>query len=362
MAAAWCRAEGERADSGGGGVGVLTVVGPSGASSHDGGRHPERPARINAVMDGVDLVGQEMGSELEVVAAELIDVAALERVHSPSYVAQVRQLCAAGGGHLDPDTYARPDSWDAALRSAGAGLQAVEVLRARGQGLAFVATRPPGHHALPERGMGFCLFNNVAVAAAELADAGERVLIVDWDVHHGNGTQDIFWDDPRVLYVSTHQWPLYPGTGRADEVGGANARGLNLNVPLPPGATGDVVRRALEEVAAPVVEAFDPTWVLVSAGFDAHRDDPMAELALSAGDYALLAREVAGYAPRDGRMVVFLEGGYDLDALRMSVASSLGAWVGADLAPGDDERATAGGPGVEAVVAAGTARARALEG
>lgn len=341
---------------------MLTVVGPSGASSHDGGRHPERPARIDAVMDGVALVGRELGSELELVPAELVDLVALERVHSPSYVAQVRELCAAGGGHLDPDTYARPDSWDAALRSAGAGLQAVEVLRKRGAGLAFVATRPPGHHALPERGMGFCLFNNVAVAAAALADAEERVLIVDWDVHHGNGTQDIFWDDSRVLYVSTHQWPLYPGTGRADEVGGDKARGLNVNVPLPPGSTGDVVRHALGELVAPVVGAFDPTWVLVSAGFDAHRDDPMAELSLSAGDFGLLARDVAGYVPRDGRMVVFLEGGYDLDALRTSVASSLGTWVGLSPALGDDERPTSLGSGLEAVTAAGAARSRALEG
>jgi acetoin utilization deacetylase AcuC-like enzyme len=197
--------------------------------------------------------------------------------------------------------------------------------------------------------MGFCLFNNVAVTASALADAGERVLIVDWDVHHGNGTQEIFWNDPRVLYVSTHQSPLYPGTGQAGEVGGAGALGSTVNVPLPPGATGDVIRRALDSVVAPVVDQFGPTWVLISAGFDAHRADPLAELALSAADFGLLARDVAGYAPRDGRVLAFLEGGYDLDALRSSVAAALSAWGGNDAFGGDAEPPTSGGPGVEAI-------------
>ncbi len=213
--------------------------------------------------------------------------------------------------------------------------------------------------------MGFCLLNNVAVAAAALTAAGERVLIVDWDVHHGNGTQAIFWDDPGVLYVSTHQSPFYPGTGAADEVGGANAKGLTVNVPLPAGATGDVVRRALDVVAAPVIEAFAPTWVLVSAGFDAHRADPLADLALSGGDFAALARTVSAFAPRPGRLVMLLEGGYDLAGLRTSVAVTLGALTGADpTAPTRElgEPPTSGGPGVELVDLAASVRARALEG
>jgi acetoin utilization deacetylase AcuC-like enzyme len=221
----------------------------------------------------------------------------------------------------------------------------------------FVAARPPGHHALRDRAMGFCLLNNVAVAAAALVAEGERVLIVDWDVHHGNGTQEIFWNDPNVLYVSTHQWPLYPGSGTAREIGGAGALGQTVNLPLPPGATGDVLRRAIDEIALPVIDSFAPTWVLVSAGFDAHRADPMANLALSSGDFADLARVVAGLAPSPGRIVLFLEGGYDLMALQTSVAAALGALLGASY---EAEDPTAGGAGTEMVNQAKAERASAM--
>jgi acetoin utilization deacetylase AcuC-like enzyme len=185
-------------------------------------------------------------------------------------------------------------------------------------------------------------------------------MIVDWDVHHGNGTQAIFWNDDRVCYVSTHQDGLYPGTGRIGELGGADARGLTVNIPLPPGATGDVVTRALDEVAAPVAARFAPTWVLVSAGYDAHRDDPLADLALSGGDYARLASLVREFAPATGRLAFFLEGGYDLDALRTSVAATLGAIVGAD--PRGAEASTSGGPGTEAVARAWAVHAEPQEG
>jgi acetoin utilization deacetylase AcuC-like enzyme len=340
---------------------VLTVIGPSGGigTVHDGGSHPERPARIDAVMSGVGDLGQELGSDLEIVAAEAADLESLSRVHSVEYLRRLEEFCRAGGGNLDLDTFARPDSWDAALLSAGAGLQAIAVARRRGDGVTFVATRPPGHHASAEHSMGFCLINNVAVSAAALAAAGERVLIVDWDVHHGNGTQAVFWDDPSVLYVSTHQSPFYPGTGGADEVGGGDGFGLTVNVPLPAGSTGDVVRRALDEVAAPVIQEFGPTWVLVSAGFDAHRADPLANLALSSADFADLARTVSAYAPRPGRLVLFLEGGYDLDALRSSVSATLGALAGA-TGTGAGETSTSGGPGGEFVRAAAAARDRAI--
>jgi acetoin utilization deacetylase AcuC-like enzyme len=340
---------------------VLTVIGPSGGTGtvHDGGGHPEQPARIDAVMAGIADLAPDLGSELEIVAPVPASRAALTRVHSPEYLQRLEEFCRDGGGHLDPDTFARPDSWQAALLSAGAGLRAIEVLRQRGDGVAFVATRPPGHHALADRSMGFCLLNNVAVSAAALVAVGERVLIVDWDVHHGNGTQAIFWDDPAVLYVSTHQSPFYPGTGAAAEVGGAGASGLTVNVPVPAGSTGDVVRRALDDVAAPVIDAFGPTWVLISAGFDAHRADPLADLALSSRDFADLALLVSEYAPQPGRLVLFLEGGYDLAALRSSVSATLAALTGS-VESKASEPATSGGPGAEFVDRAVQERARAL--
>jgi acetoin utilization deacetylase AcuC-like enzyme len=172
------------------------------------------------------------------------------------------------------------------------------------------------------------------------------VLIVDWDVHHGNGTQDIFWNDPRVLYVSTHQSPAYPGTGPASDTGGADAPGLTINFPLPPGTTGDVARRALDEVVAPAVGQFAPTWVLVSAGFDAHRRDPLADLAWSAGDFAALTERVLSFAPEPGRFVAFLEGGYDPDALRASVTATIAAMAGTSAST---EAPTSGGPGSDVV-------------
>jgi acetoin utilization deacetylase AcuC-like enzyme len=335
---------------------MLIVVGPVEAEAHARRSHPERPERVGAVMRGVENL--HLGSDLSVLATRSADVAELQRVHTAEYLEDLRRHCAEGAGPLDPDTYATPESWEAARQSAGAGLVAVEALRKAGDGVAFVVARPPGHHALAGRPMGFCLLNNVAVAAAQLVDAGERVLIVDWDVHHGNGTEALFWDEPRVLYVSTHQWPCYPGTGRAGDIGGPSARGTTLNVPLPPGSTGDVLERAFDELVSPAVAAFEPSWVLVSAGFDAHRADPLADLSLSAGDFARLAPVVAGYAPAPGRTVWFLEGGYDLGALQASVTATFGALVGWG---GQVEPPTAGGPGHDQVKKAGAERHALLE-
>jgi acetoin utilization deacetylase AcuC-like enzyme len=317
--------------------------------------HPERPERIDAVLAGIDDL--HLGDDLRILPPSVAERELLVPVHDGGYLDHLDAFCRTGGGDLDPDTYATAGSWAAALRVAGAGLAAVDALRREGDGVAFVAARPPGHHALADQAYGFCLVNNVAVAAAALRASGERVLVVDWDVHHGNGTQAIFWDDPEVLFVSTHQWPLFPGTGAAHEVGGAGAPGGTVNVPLPAGATGDVLLRALEEVALPVIERFAPTWVLVSAGFDAHRRDPLGQMALDAGDFAALARLVAGFAPGPGRLALFLEGGYDLSALRTSVAATLGALLGATDVGGGT---TSGGPGAEMVAGAAALRADAL--
>jgi acetoin utilization deacetylase AcuC-like enzyme len=307
-------------------------------------------------MAGVDTVAAEHEVVAPAFAAASMDD--LARVHDPAYLAALEAFSAEGGGDIDADTYVRPDSWTAARRGAGAGVAALNELERRGDGVAFVPVRPPGHHATADRAMGFCLVNNVAVAAASRTALGERVLIVDWDVHHGNGTQSIFWDDPDVLYVSTHQHPLYPGTGRPDEVGGPAAPGRTLNFPLPPGATGDVVRAALDVEVRPAIEEFGPDWVLVSCGFDAHQADPLSELRLSSGDFAELARVVSEFAPGPGRLALFLEGGYDADALESSVAATLGALLGGR---GHPPATTDGGPGLAQLHADRSTRQRAIE-
>ncbi|MDH3605451.1 MAG: histone deacetylase [Acidimicrobiia bacterium] len=284
----------------------------------NGPQHPERPERLGAAAAGV-----RAASGIDVLEAipPRAEAADLERVHSKSYVAAIESFCSSGGGRLDPDTGAVPDSWEAALRAAGSGWEAVARLKNGEADAAFLTVRPPGHHALAARAMGFCLFNNIAVTAAALLAEGQRVTIVDWDVHHGNGTQAMFYDVPELQYVSFHEFPAYPGTGWYDELGERAARGTTINIPLPPGTGGDVYREALVRLA-PMIEQFSPDWVLVSAGYDAHERDPLASLRLVESDYGRLGSAVGQVAP-PGRLIMFLEGGYDLGALKRSVAATI---------------------------------------
>ena len=266
-------------------AGVVLVATDPLFAEHDPGRgHPERPARLDAVIAGLDGVGLGAADRTD-LGRRPATRAELERVHPAAYLDALERVCANGGGALDLDTSVSERSFEAAICAAGAGLAAIEALDAGVSDSAFLAVRPPGHHAVPAHAMGFCLLNNVAIAAAALVERGERVLVVDWDAHHGNGTQEIFESSPDVFYVSLHEWPLYPGTGRLDETGIGAGVGTTLNLPLPAGATGDVYLEALDTVVAPAVEHFAPTWVLVSAGFDAHRADPLTGLGLSAGRF-----------------------------------------------------------------------------
>jgi acetoin utilization deacetylase AcuC-like enzyme len=289
-----------------------------------GAGHPERPERLAAVRRGL----RERGLEGEVVLLPALPATrqALLRVHA---AAHVDRLAALAGRHarLDPDTAMGPRSHEAALGAAGSVVDAVERVLDGSLDRAFCAVRPPGHHATPDRAMGFCLFNNVAIgAAAALARGLKRVAVIDFDVHHGNGTQEAFWRDPRVLFVSSHQFPFYPGTGALDEVGEADGRGFTVNLPMPAGLGDAAYATVYRRVVEPVGRVFDPELVLVSAGFDAHRNDPLGGMSLSAVGFAELMDVslcVASGAAR-GRLVAVLEGGYDLEGIAEATAAVVG--------------------------------------
>ena len=333
---------------------IIYVTHPAFVRHQTGSWHPERPARLAAVQRGV------MASGLPVVELQAPEVSRdlLELVHRPEYIDAIRSFVRAGGGALDADTVAGSESWEAALHSAGAGPAAIAELRGRNGATAFCAVRPPGHHALFDRAMGFCLFNNVAVTAAMLRQAGERVAIVDWDVHHGNGTQATFESDPEVLYISIHQHPFYPGGGVADERGTGDGQGYVVNVPVPGGTGGDVYRAAFDRIVTPVLTAFDPDWILVSAGYDAHEDDPLAEVRLRSADYAVMAGALVAVVPA-GRIVTFLEGGYHLPAITASVAATLQGIAG--TAPTADDHRTSAGAGWSALEEAVAAASRSWD-
>ena len=322
---------------------------------HDTGSvHPESPDRLIAVRRGIE--GSGVKDAIELFQPEAATLEELGRVHEPSYVDALKRFCLMGGGMLDPDTVASIGSWDAAIYAAGAGIDAARRIRAGEADTAFLAVRPPGHHAVSDRAMGFCLINNIAVLAADLVAKGDKVLVFDYDAHHGNGTQEMFFEDPSVLYVSAHQYPLYPGTGRAREVGSGAGKGFTLNLPFHAATTGPSYMEALDRIVAPVVEAFAPTWTLISAGFDAHRRDPLTEMGLTSADFCDLTIWVKQQVP-SSKVVAFLEGGYDLSALEQSTAATLAALAGESRKP----EPNSGGPiDFEMIKALEESRKRAL--
>lgn len=305
---------------------------------HDtGGAHPESPERLRAIQQG--LKESSLWDRLVHVSVPekpregILDW--IQRVHKPSHLKMIESRQPPSGlDYLDADTIISSRSYPVALLAVEGTLTAADEVMSGEISNAFCAVRPPGHHAESNRAMGFCLFNNVAVAARYLQEkhrlgkpacpAG-RILIVDWDVHHGNGTQEIFYDDPTVFYFSIHQYPLYPGTGRADEHGRGLGEGYTLNCPLPPGKGDEEYVTVFEKVLRPAVDAFRPDFILVSAGFDAHQDDPLANMRVTERGFGEMTRQVTEWASRycEGRVVSCLEGGYNLAALAKSVESHL---------------------------------------
>jgi acetoin utilization deacetylase AcuC-like enzyme len=292
---------------------------------HLAGRpHPECPERLDAVIGGLGQAG--LLDRLTRVEARAATEEELLLCHTREYLRIARRDVESGRHYLSTgDTDITPNSWEVAARAAGGVLNAVDAVVPGSARNAFCAVRPPGHHATPNRGMGFCLFNNVAVAArhAQRKHGLERVLIVDWDVHHGNGTQDIFYSDPSVFFFSTHQWPLYPGTGRADETGEGAGLGTTMNYPFPAGAGRAEILGAVRNSLLPAAERFHPDLVLISAGFDSRIGDPLGRFTLTDGDFADLTRAAMEIADRyaGGRVVSVLEGGYSPEGLARAAAA-----------------------------------------
>jgi acetoin utilization deacetylase AcuC-like enzyme len=295
---------------------------------HDTGGHPEQAARMVAIARAMEEQGW-LGYER--VTSPEVGRETLSAVHPASYVEMIERVSASGGGYLDADTIISEGSFEAALHSAGGAVALVDLLLDRSAPVGFSAHRPPGHHAEPARAMGFCLFNNIALAARHaLARRGaERVLILDWDVHHGNGTSDIFHADREVLFVSIHQSPLYPGTGGSGDVGSGPGEGFTVNLPVPPGSGDAVYRSLVDHVVSPLSRAFEPQLALISAGYDAHAEDPLADCRVTEAGFAAMARSMRSLCDELGAPVgAVLEGGYALEALGRSVVATLEALAG----------------------------------
>jgi len=292
---------------------------------HDPGEfHPERPERIRVLLDLADTLDNQKFDILPPKSATRTDV---ELCHSQDYINLLESTSKTNRYALDGDTITSRDSFAVGLLAVGGFLRLLDSIAAGESQNGFALVRPPGHHALSDRAMGFCLFNTIAIGAEHLKRAygAKKILIMDWDVHHGNGTQAAFYDDPSVLYISTHQYPYYPGTGAINEVGVNAGEGYTINVPLPAGCADAEYLRVFQDIVVPAAERFEPEWILVSAGFDPHRRDPLGGMGVSEKGFAIMARMLLRLAERHARerIAFLLEGGYDLAALRNSVVGVL---------------------------------------
>jgi acetoin utilization deacetylase AcuC-like enzyme len=302
---------------------------------HDPGRfHPERPQRIKVLLD----LAAELGASFIRLDPRAATQEELETCHTRDYIDLVRSTSEQNRCALDGDTVTSRDSFGVGLLATGGFLKLLDAIDAGEARNGFALVRPPGHHALPDRAMGFCLFNTIAIGAQHVRHryGAERVLIMDWDVHHGNGTQEVFYRDPSVLYLSTHQYPYYPGTGAAGEVGAGAGEGFTVNIPLPAGCGDAEYLRLFRDIVAPTAGKFAPDWILVSAGFDPHQRDPLGGMNVTEAGFAAMASLLVDLAERHagGRIALLLEGGYDLQALKHSVAAVLRSMqdpVAADL-------------------------------
>ena len=298
---------------------------------HDTGlMHMETAKRLECILSTLER-DESLSRQLRRVAPRRASIDDLQRCHSEEMIRDIRAFIDRGGTHLDTDTPVSEESFDVACLTAGAAITAVDLVMATGGDRAFALARPPGHHATPHKAMGFCLFNNAAIAAryAQAVHNIDRVLIVDWDVHHGNGTQDIFWSDDSVFFFSTHQSPHYPGTGDRDEVGHGKGTGYTLNIPLRGGTAAATHRKAFSDALNHIETTFHPDLVIISAGFDSHRGDPLGNLLLEDEDFAEMTKDVLRIAEKfsAGRVVSLLEGGYNIDLLGSSVRAHLQAML-----------------------------------
>ena len=294
--------------------------------------HPENSKRLDTI-----LAGLEQNKLTENLVGVSCREAVLEEIlycHQLDYVEHIKEFCEKGGGYLDPDTYSNESSFNATAIAVGSSIDLTKAVIKKELINGFALLRPPGHHALSNKSMGFCLFGNISIAAkASLNQQGiERVAIVDFDVHHGNGTQALIGDDPNILFISTHQYPFYPGTGSLREIGKGKAEGTIVNIPLEAGVGDNGFKKVYKEIVLPALRRFNPDLILVSAGYDAHWDDPLANLNLSLAGYNWISRELIKYADEmcSGKIIFFLEGGYNLDVLRYGVTNTIKGLMGID--------------------------------